>query len=145
MPVDCPTISKKDRLRAAEVIRDLRNRSRVPLPCPSPPPGRGDAGAAGATTSPLRGEVACARRAGEGVPTQRFALSAEANRPMTHFDSERPADTLAREALLDRVMGRARVFKPSERLRRSRKPAAGLALVAAATVTASSAPSASGT
>ena len=49
---------------------------------------------------------------------------------MIHFDSERPADTLAREALLDRVMGRERVFKPSERLRRSRRPAAGLALVA---------------
>ena len=49
---------------------------------------------------------------------------------MIHFDSERSADTLAREALLDRVMGRERVFKPSERLRRSRKPAAGLALVA---------------
>ncbi len=49
---------------------------------------------------------------------------------MIHFDSERPADTHAREALLDRVMGRERVFKPSERLRRGRKPADGLALVA---------------
>ncbi len=49
---------------------------------------------------------------------------------MIHFDTERPADAAAREALLDRVMGRERLFKPSERLRRGRKPAAGLALVA---------------
>ena len=49
---------------------------------------------------------------------------------MIHFDTERPADTFAREALLDRVMGRARLLKPSERLRRGRKPARGLALVA---------------
>ncbi len=49
---------------------------------------------------------------------------------MIHFDSERPADALAREALLDRAMGRERLFKPSERLRRGREPAEGLALVA---------------
>ena len=49
---------------------------------------------------------------------------------MIHFDSERPADAPAREALLDRVMGPERRFKPSERLRRGRKPADGLALVA---------------
>ncbi len=49
---------------------------------------------------------------------------------MIHFDSEHPADGLAREALLDRVMGRQRLFKPSERLRRGREPADGLALVA---------------
>lgn len=49
---------------------------------------------------------------------------------MIHFDSEHPADIAAREALLDRVMGRERAFKPSERLRRGRRPAAGLALVA---------------
>ncbi len=49
---------------------------------------------------------------------------------MIHFASERPADTFAREALLDRVMGRERLFKPSERLRRGRRPAEGLALVA---------------
>ncbi len=49
---------------------------------------------------------------------------------MIHFDTERPADTVAREALLDRVMGRERAFKPSERLRRGRRPADGLALVA---------------
>jgi predicted N-acetyltransferase YhbS len=49
---------------------------------------------------------------------------------MVHFDNERPSDTAAREALLDRVMGRARVLKPSERLRRGRVPASGLSLVA---------------
>ncbi len=49
---------------------------------------------------------------------------------MIHFDTERPGDAAAREALLDRVMGRERRFKPSERLRRGRRPADGLALVA---------------
>jgi predicted N-acetyltransferase YhbS len=49
---------------------------------------------------------------------------------MIHFDTERPTDHVAREALLDRIMGRERLFKPSERLRRGRKPADGLALVA---------------
>ena len=49
---------------------------------------------------------------------------------MVFFDNETLADTFAREALLDRVMGRARVLKPSERLRRGRLPAPGLALVA---------------
>ena len=49
---------------------------------------------------------------------------------MIHFDSERPADMATREALLDRVMGRERQFKPSERLRRGRLPAPGLSLVA---------------
>ena len=49
---------------------------------------------------------------------------------MVIFDNETLADTFAREALLDRVMGRARVLKPSERLRRGRLPADGLALVA---------------
>ncbi len=49
---------------------------------------------------------------------------------MIHFDSERTVDIPARDALLDRVMGRERLFKPSERLRRGRKPADGLALVA---------------
>ena len=51
---------------------------------------------------------------------------------MIHFDTEHPSDFTAREALLDRVMGRARVLKPSERLRRGRLPARGLALVARA-------------
>lgn len=49
---------------------------------------------------------------------------------MIHLETECAADTLAREALLDRVMGRERVFKPSERLRRGRLPAPGLSLVA---------------
>jgi predicted N-acetyltransferase YhbS len=49
---------------------------------------------------------------------------------MVIFDTETAADAAAREALLDRVMGRQRLFKPSERLRRGRQPAAGLALVA---------------
>ncbi len=49
---------------------------------------------------------------------------------MVIFDTETPTDALARESLLDRVMGRERLFKPSERLRRGRKPADGLALVA---------------
>jgi predicted N-acetyltransferase YhbS len=47
-----------------------------------------------------------------------------------HFADEHIADIPAREALLDRAMGKARVLKPSERLRRGRLPASGLALVA---------------
>jgi len=49
---------------------------------------------------------------------------------MIHIDSETPNDVLARDALLDRAMGKARVLKPSERLRDGRLPAEGLALVA---------------
>ena len=49
---------------------------------------------------------------------------------MIHFTTESPADVAAREALLDRVMGPARIMKPSERLRAGRIPARGLALVA---------------
>ena len=49
---------------------------------------------------------------------------------MIHFTDERTADICAREALLDRAMGKARVLKPSERLRRGRVSAAGLALAA---------------
>jgi predicted N-acetyltransferase YhbS len=49
---------------------------------------------------------------------------------MIHFADERTADIPPREALLDRAMGKARVLKPSERLRRGRLPAAGLALAA---------------
>ena len=49
---------------------------------------------------------------------------------MIAFANEQPGDAAAREALLDRAMGRARVLKPSERLRRGRVPAPGLALVA---------------
>lgn len=43
---------------------------------------------------------------------------------------ETPADSSAREALLDRVMGEGRKRKSSEKLRRKRVPAYGLALVA---------------
>ena len=49
---------------------------------------------------------------------------------MIVFATEAPAEAGAREALLDRVMGPARVLKPSERLRSGREPARGLALVA---------------
>jgi len=49
---------------------------------------------------------------------------------MIVFADETAAEAAAREALLDRAMGKARVLKPSERLRRGRLPAAGLALVA---------------
>ena len=49
---------------------------------------------------------------------------------MIVFAPEAPAEAGAREALLDRVMGSARVLKPSERLRTGREPARGLALVA---------------
>lgn len=43
---------------------------------------------------------------------------------------ETPADSIAREALLDRVMGEGRKRKSSEKLRRKRVPAYGTALVA---------------
>ena len=43
---------------------------------------------------------------------------------------EAPADAFAREALLDRAMGPGRRRKSSEKLRRGRLPAAGLAFVA---------------
>jgi predicted N-acetyltransferase YhbS len=49
---------------------------------------------------------------------------------MIHFADERIGDAPVREALLDRAMGRTRVLKPSEILRRGRVPAEGLALVA---------------
>lgn len=47
-----------------------------------------------------------------------------------HIDKETPADVVAREALLDRVMGPGRRRKSSEKLRAGRVPAEGLALVA---------------
>lgn len=43
---------------------------------------------------------------------------------------ETPADSSMREALLDRVMGEGRKRKSSEKLRRKRVPAYGLALIA---------------
>jgi len=45
-------------------------------------------------------------------------------------DAEHAADEAAREALLDRAMGPGRIRKSSEKLRRGRLPAEGLALVA---------------
>lgn len=44
--------------------------------------------------------------------------------------TETPADAVGREALLDRAMGAGRKRKSSEKLRRNRLPAEGLALVA---------------
>ncbi|CAD7040407.1 N-acetyltransferase [Pseudorhizobium endolithicum] len=46
------------------------------------------------------------------------------------IDTETPADVVARENLLDRVMGPKRRKKSSEKIRRGRLPAEGLALVA---------------
>jgi len=46
------------------------------------------------------------------------------------IDRENAGDVVARERLLDRVMGEARFRKSSEKLRRGRLPADGLALVA---------------
>lgn len=46
------------------------------------------------------------------------------------IDAEKPADIAAREALLDRAMGPGRRRKASEKLRRGRLPAEGLAFVA---------------
>ncbi|MCT7667005.1 GNAT family N-acetyltransferase [Shinella kummerowiae] len=46
------------------------------------------------------------------------------------IDQENTGDVVARERLLDRVMGEARFRKSSEKLRRGRMPAEGLALVA---------------
>ncbi|WP_245414105.1 N-acetyltransferase [Nitratireductor sp. StC3] len=48
----------------------------------------------------------------------------------TTITLETDADALAREALLDRAMGPGRTRKSSERLRRGRLPAAGLAFAA---------------
>jgi predicted N-acetyltransferase YhbS len=49
---------------------------------------------------------------------------------MMTIRNETPADTDAREKLLDRVWGPARFQKTAERLREGRSPAAGLSLVA---------------
>jgi predicted N-acetyltransferase YhbS len=51
--------------------------------------------------------------------------------PLTFsIGAERDSDCASREALLDRAMGPGRRRKSSEKLRRSRKPSEGLALVA---------------
>lgn len=62
------------------------------------------------------------------VLTSMRALFAPA--PAFVIDHETPADVVAREALLDRAMGRDRRKKSSEKIRRNRVPAEGLALVA---------------
>ena len=46
------------------------------------------------------------------------------------IDAETPADVVARETLLDRAMGPDRRLKSSEKIRRNRVPAEGLAIVA---------------
>lgn len=46
------------------------------------------------------------------------------------IDVENPSDVVARENLLDRAMGKDRRKKSSEKIRRNRVPAEGLALVA---------------
>ncbi|MBX4921622.1 N-acetyltransferase [Rhizobium bangladeshense] len=50
--------------------------------------------------------------------------------PIFTIDAENPSDVVARENLLDRVMGPDRHKKSSEKIRRNRIPAEGLALVA---------------
>lgn len=50
--------------------------------------------------------------------------------PTFVIENETPADVVARERLLDRMMGADRRKKSSEKIRRGRVPAEGLALVA---------------
>src|SRR5690554_5217890 len=59
-------------------------------------------------------------------------LDAAALSPLFTIDVEVPEDVVAREALLDSAMGLKRKRKSSEKLRRGRMPAEGLALVARA-------------
>ena len=56
-----------------------------------------------------------------------LALTSDAS---FRIDRENPSDEMAREALLDRMMGPDRRKKSSEALRRNRLPADGLALIA---------------
>lgn len=58
------------------------------------------------------------------------AFLAPKNRDAYLIDRENPSDVVARERLLDRMMGPNRKKKSSEAIRRSRLPAEGLALVA---------------
>jgi predicted N-acetyltransferase YhbS len=55
-----------------------------------------------------------------------------ASAPAFSILAEQPSDIAAREALLDRAMGAGRLRKSSEKLRRGRRPAEGLAFVARA-------------
>jgi predicted N-acetyltransferase YhbS len=59
-------------------------------------------------------------------------LDATVSSPLFTIDVETPEDVVAREALLDSAMGLKRKRKSSEKLRRGRMPAEGLALVARA-------------
>ena len=59
-------------------------------------------------------------------------LDAAASSPLITINVEMPEDVVAREALLDSAMGLKRKRKSSEKLRRGRMPAEGLALVARA-------------
>lgn len=58
------------------------------------------------------------------------AFFAPKNESAFRIDHENPSDVVARESLLDRMMGPNRRRKSSEALRRNRVPAEGLALVA---------------
>jgi predicted N-acetyltransferase YhbS len=58
------------------------------------------------------------------------ALFAPKTETAFRIDAENPSDVVARENLLDRMMGPNRKKKSSEALRRNRVPAEGLALVA---------------
>lgn len=58
------------------------------------------------------------------------ALFAPKTETAFRIDAENPSDVVARERLLDRMMGPGRKLKSSETLRRNRVPAEGLALVA---------------
>ena len=58
------------------------------------------------------------------------ALSSAPPLPAFSIEAETPADVPAREALLDRAMGPGHRRKSSEKLRRGRVPAEGLAFVA---------------
>ncbi|MGG7516811.1 GNAT family N-acetyltransferase [Allorhizobium undicola] len=65
------------------------------------------------------------------LPGRAFqAVRALFSQPSFTLEGERPADVVAREALLDRAMGPDRRKKSSEQIRRGRLPAEGLALVA---------------
>lgn len=59
-----------------------------------------------------------------------LSARAPARDPIITVAEEREADVAAREALLDRAMGEGRKRKSSEKLRRNRLPAEGLALAA---------------
>jgi predicted N-acetyltransferase YhbS len=59
-----------------------------------------------------------------------LVLSDTAAAPLFSIEQEKAGDVYAREALLDRAMGPKRKRKSSEKLRRGRLPAEGLAFVA---------------